>query len=290
MRVSTSTEMCQQVLRQSEDYYSCKEAIDAIAWAGFQAMDINLHQFGAELDKPNWREWAAEHREYAAEKGLPIIQGHAHLYGSFDFYEYTQEQIEYHAGLICRDIEAAGIFGVPWLVIHPDSYLDETWYSRKRSMEKNVERFKKYGEVAAKHGVGIAIENMIDKRSLRRFGAGTEDLVELVDRLGDKKLFGICWDTGHANLHQMNQAKALHDIGDRLKAVHINDNLGVFDHHLLPFQGTVNWKEVVGSLKDIGFDGYFNYEIHGFSRGFDPEFHHEAMRFARQLAEHLITL
>lgn len=290
MRISTSTEMCEQVLRQTERYYSCKEAIDAIGWAGFQAMDINLHQFGKELEQPNWREWAAEHRDYAIGNGLPVIQAHAHLYGSFDFYEYTQEQIEYHAGLICRDIEAAGIFGAPWIVIHPDSYLDETWYSRKRSMEKNIERFKKYGEVAAKHGLGIAIENMIDKRSLRRFGAGTEDLVELVDRLGDKNLFGVCWDTGHANLHQMNQAKALHEIGERLKAVHINDNLGVYDHHLLPFQGTVNWKEVIGALKDIGYKGYFNYEIHGFARGFDPEFHHEAMRFARQLAEHLVTL
>lgn len=290
MRVATSTEICTGVLRQKGNYCSCKEVIDAIARAGFQALDMNLGQYEKELAQPNWREWAAEHREYVAKKGLPITQGHAHLYGSFDFYEYTQEQIEYHVGLILRDIEAAGIFGVPWLVIHPDSYLDETWYSRKRSMEKNVERFKQYGEVAAKHGVGIAIENMIDKRSLRRFGAGTEDLVELVDRLGDKELFGICWDTGHANLHQINQSKALHDVGSRLKAVHINDNLGVYDHHLLPYQGTVNWKEVVEALKDIGYQGDFTYEIHGFTMGFDLEFQQEAMRFARQLAEHLITL
>lgn len=290
MRVATSTEMCEQVLRRPERYYSCKEAMDAISEAGYQAMDINLHQYREELEREDWRDWAAKHKAYAAEKGLPITQSHAHLYGSFDFYEYTQEQIEYHARLICRDIEAAAIFGAPWVVIHSDSYLDETWYSRKRSMEKNIERFKQYGEVAAKYGIGIAIENMIDKRSFRRFGAGTEDLVELVDRLGDKNLFGICWDTGHANLHQMNQAKALHEIGDRLKAVHINDNGGVYDHHLLPFQGTVNWKEVVGALKDIGYQGDFTYEIHGFIRGFDPEFHHKAMRFAKELAEHIIAL
>lgn len=290
MRISTSTEMCEQVLRQTERFYSCKEAIDAIAWAGFQAMDINLHQFREELSQSNWREWALKHKEYAEEKGLPITQGHAHMYGSFDFYDYTEEEIEYHANLICRDIEAASIFGVPWLVIHPDSYLDETWYSRKRSMEKNIERFKAYGEVAAKYGVGIAIENMIDKRSLRRFGAGTEDIVELVDRLNDKKLFGVCWDIGHANLHQMNQVRALHEVGERLKAIHVHDNDGVFDKHLLPFQGTVNWKEVIGTLKDINYKGDFTYEIHGYARGFDPEFHHRGMRFARELAEHLITL
>ncbi|MCD8045492.1 MAG: sugar phosphate isomerase/epimerase [Clostridiales bacterium] len=290
MRVATSTEMCGPVLRGTERYYSLEEAADAIVSAGYQAIDINFPMYEEELSEDNWREWAEKEREYIASMGLPIVQGHAHLYGSFDFYEYTQEQIEFHAGKILRDIEAAGIFGIPWLVVHPDSYLDETWYSRKRSMEKNVERFLRYGEAAERFGVGIAIENMIDKRSLRRFGAGTEDLLELLDRLGDDARFGICWDTGHANLHQMNQVRALHEVGSCLKAVHINDNDGVYDKHPLPYQGTVEWKAVVGALKDIGYTGDFTYEVHGFSRGYDPGFHQEAMRYARRLGEFLVTL
>lgn len=290
MRVSTSTDMCMNVLYTQTNYYNSKDAIDAIAWAGFHAIDINLHQFKDELAEGDWRAWAQRCKEYALSKGLPITQAHAHMYGSFEFYEYTQEQIDYHAELVRRDIEAAAILGTPWVVVHPDSYLDETWYSWKKSMDKNVERFKEYGEVAAKHGVGIAIENMIDKRSLRRFGACTEDLLELLDRLDNKDIFGICWDTGHANMHQINQVKALHDIGDRLKAVHINDNDGVYDKHMLPFQGSINWKSIVETLKDIDYKGDFTYEIHAFTRGFDAEFHHQALKFARELGEHLVTL
>ena len=290
MKISTSTDICMHLLHEKENQFTCKEAIDTIAWAGFQAVDINLHQFKEELAQENWRDWIAEHKAYAAEKGLPITQSHAHMYSSFDFYEYTEEEIEYHASLVRRDIEAAALLGAPWVVVHSDSYLDDTWYSHRRSMEKNVERFKQYGELAAKYGVGIAIENMIDKRSLRRFGACTEDLMELLERLGDDKIFGICWDTGHANMHQINQVKALHDIGERLKAVHINDNAGVFDQHLLPFQGTINWKEVVGALKDIHYQGDFTYEVHSFNKGYDRDFHRETVLFAKKLGDHLLSL
>ena len=55
-------------------------------------------------------------------------------------------------------------------------------------MEKNLEMFKRLGDAAAKQGVGIAIENMFI-RTMPKFAASCDDLIELVDRLGDDSLF-----------------------------------------------------------------------------------------------------
>lgn len=58
----------------------------------------------------------------------------------------------------------------------------------------------------------------------RRFGCNAEDLLELLDKLNADDIFGICWDTGHANLAQVNQPAAIQQIGSRLKGITINDN------------------------------------------------------------------
>ena len=138
--------------------------------------------------------------------------------------------------------------------------------------------------------MGIAIENMIAGSSAGRFGCTHEDLLELLDRLGDDERFGVCWDTGHANLNQNDQPSAIRALGSRLRCLHVNDNHGKTDDHTLPFLGTVQWQGIMQALKDIGYSGDFTYEIHRFTEGFTPAFYPRALTFARETAEHLLTL
>ena len=56
----------------------------------------------------------------------------------------------------------------------------------------------------------------------------------------------------------------------------------------LPFHGSIQWEPFMKALKDIGYSGEFNYEIHNFSKGFDEGFHPEAMKFARKLGQYLV--
>ena len=52
--------------------------------------------------------------------------------------------------------------------------------------------------------------------------------------------------------------------GEKLKALHIADNHGQLDDHLMPFNGgEIDFTEVVKSLKEIGYQGLFNLEIPG---------------------------
>lgn len=294
MRVSTTTGICGTVLWKHKMYFSCEDSIRAIKEAGFDAVDISFDTYereGLPMTLPNWKDWITQKKELCDELGLPITQGHAHFYTSKQSLEFTPLEREAHHEKMIRDIEAAGICKIPWLVFHPVSSNNAAGYSYKETLKAETERFKKLGDVAAKCGVGIAIENIgRNKSGDKLFGTTTEELLELLDALGDESLFGLCWDAGHGNLNKINQVEAVRQMGKHLKALHIHDNKGVTDEHQLPYLGNIEWEPFLHALKEVGYAGDFTYECNYFTPGFDPEFHLEAMRFACKLARRMVSI
>ncbi len=294
MIISTSTGICTSVLHRSEKHFTCEEALTLISEAGFAGVDFCFVAYGRPgmpMSGKNWRTWVCQQKELAEKLGLVTNQGHAHYYSAVDSYRYTSEDWRDAQALICRDIEAAGICSIPWLVIHPDSHLKDGNYSRSLSMQKEYERFSRLGELAAKWNVGIAIENMIAGSSAGRFGCTHEDLQDLLDLLKDDERFGVCWDTGHANLNGSDQPAAIRAMGKRLRCLHINDNYcRGSDDHTLPLLGTVSWEPIMKALQESGYSGDFTYEIHRFTEGFTPQFYPRALCFARETAEYLLTM
>ena len=295
MLISTNSGICSQVLRRPGLYYTFEQTLREIAQAGFPAVDFGFVTQGRagmpmDLANPNWRDWVRQQKELADSLGLVTCLGHAHYYSRDDSYRFTPEEREHAQAMIRRDIEAAGMCSIPWLVVHPDSYREEGNYSHRKSLAMERERFLRFGELAAKWNVGLAIENMVDNSGIRRFAGSHEDLLELMELLGDRERFGICWDTGHANLGGIDQGSAIRAMGGWLRALHINDNLGTRDDHLLPFLGTVDWQSVMQALHDIGYQGDFNYEIHGFTKGCTPENHPLAVKYALETAQYMIQM
>ena len=43
-------------------------------------------------------------------------------------------------------------------------------------------------------------------------------------------------------------------------ALHIQDNFGNDDHHIMPYFGSMNIDSVMHGLNDIGYKGYFTFE------------------------------
>ena len=71
--------------------------------------------------------------------------------------------------------------------------------------------------------------------------------------------FGICWDTGHANMEGA-QYDGILALADALGAIHFHDNRGEMDEHLIPLMGIMNVDEVMHALIDVGFRGPFTFE------------------------------
>ena len=82
---------------------------------------------------------------------------------------------------------------------------------------------------------------------------------EFVDIAGMPRLH-ICWDIGHANVQGQNQYDDILAMGDELKALHIQDNYGNSDSHIMPLAGTTNFDKVIRGLLKIGYKGDFTFE------------------------------
>lgn len=292
MRLSTSTSIHESILWNRELFYTCHDSIEACVKAGFRVLDMNFASYargpGAPMAGNEWESWLKEQKEFADNLGVEWNQGHAHY--NLKNVTHTELISEWDEELVRRSIIGASIMGVKQLVIHPISVNDDVWYSRKKSLAANLEAYARYGELAAKYNVGICLENMFQGQEVRRFASSLEDLLELYERLNDQELFGICWDTGHANLMGIHQASALKSIGKRLKALHINDNRGELDDHIAPYFGTIEWEPIMKTLKEIGYTGDFTFETHNFTKGLPHGLHDQTIRFTYELGAYMLDL
>ena len=287
MRPCTSTNI-HEAWGSDPYYFNTFESLRACREAGFQVLDLNLNIPALEgcplADDGDWRRWVSEVDALKQELGLEFSSAHA----VFCLHEELSDRRE---ELICRSVEAAGMLGIPWVVVHPFSVKDSAWYSHKASVEFNLEHLRRYADIASRFGIGLAVENMVEDPKARRYGSCAEDLLELLDLLDDP-VFGICWDFGHGGRSNCDVGASLRQIGKNLKVVHVHDwkyNLPHHDH-TLPYLGFTDWKGIMPVLKEIGFEGDWNLECHEFSKNIPPDVRPYALRLAFEICRYMTEL
>lgn len=164
-----------------------------------------------------------------------------------------------------RCVEACGAWGIPNLVVHTGYAKGIT---REECFAQNKAFFTPILKAAEQYGVCILAENF---NKMCREGVywidNAPDLLSFVAYM-DHPLLQAVWDVGHANMQPMPQSEALRMLGKHVRALHIQDNMGMSDSHSLPFSGTLNLDDVMTGLIDIGYDGYFTFEVRNV---FSPE-------------------
>jgi len=223
---------------------------------GFDAADFSLN-----LLKPlgeNWRSCVETAIEDSKKIGLPFEVCHLPYSTSIctnpDLLPSFEEQMH-------RAIDAAALLGADYAVLHPNTTTEpaET-FCRNKQYDSVMHHLEPFAEHAQRVGVKLAVENMRvvhNTYPTHRYCQDPDELCEIADALS----VAVCWDFGHGHIGGIKQSDALHYIGSRLKAVHINDNTARDDDHIPPFCGTVDWKDAMQALNDIGYAGLFNYEI-----------------------------
>ena len=233
-------------------------ALAHIRAAGFRYADYNFgldHNrrdgiYGGDLPAYLDRVNAAQ-----ARCGISLVQAHAPMGGPLCDPD----------GSFLRDtalcVDACGAWGIQNLVVH-SGY--RPGISRDETLAENREFFLPLLERAEKYGVNILVENF-NKMCIDGLYwiDNAEDLLAMVECVGHP-LFHAVWDVGHANMQQMPQDEALRLLGGHVRALHIQDNMGDSDTHLCPFLGSLNLDSVMHGLRDIGYNGYFTFEVGGF--------------------------
>ena len=248
--------------------------VERIAKTGFRYLDFNFLDLNRTVQSPfvgpDWERYVDEAGEAAAKNGAVFNQAHAPCYDGLRFPGMTDADVAVYQA---RAIQGCAKLGIPWMVFHPiygDGSLEECLAYNHAVLDPAFELCKKYN-------VGMAIENTWITRVHCPLSV-TENLITLADSFQDE-LVGICWDTGHGNVYGgteelkplTNQYEQLMKVGKRLKATHIHDNYGVDDNHVAPFEGLINWADVMRALRDIGYQHSFTYEAHNAVRRIPAE-------------------
>ena len=199
----------------------------------------------------------------ASEKyGVAISQMHA----PFPVYFPGMDDVnEYIINVLEKIIATCAYVNCPALVIHPFVNL-----SFDENMEINLQIYRRLIPAAKKYGVKICLENLF-KSSKSVIFSNARDAAKMIDRLNEEAgedLFGFCFDLGHANLLRYDVRDFLNVLGKRLTVLHIHDNNGNGDSHLIPFTQTDNWASrfttdwegFIEGLRDIAYEGNLSFE------------------------------
>ena len=155
-----------------------------------------------------------------------------------------------------RWVDLYEAIGIRNMVLHCDP-LSNTDLSFDERIARNAERLRELAAYIEGRDICICLEN------LRAFTTSADHLLSVIEQVGSEQ-FGVCLDTGHLNLTEKDQRAFILRAGKRLRALHIADNEGERDQHMMPFgRGNVDFEEVVRVLREVGYEGLFNLEIPG---------------------------
>lgn len=290
MNLSTSTNLC--AFSAGRERYPMVFCIEECAKAGFTYLDLNFCEAmnpSSRMRDDDWQTYIDELAETGKRCGVVFAQSHLPYYDIFG--KNDSDKVKMMEELIRRSIIASSRLGVKWTVTHPG-----TVYSAGQdmsvSLERNLEYYSRHVQTAKEHGIGIALENDFEYKSApyqHIFCANIHEQVTLIDSFDDPEHVGACYDFGHAHLVGGFHRQSLTILGKRVKAIHVQDNKGYDDEHLLPFHGNIDWKEAMSALADIGYEGDLTFEIQEWGRFYPKELKCMMAEYAAKVGNILIS-
>ena len=286
-----------------------RRSLEMMKEAGFTGLDFTvdlMDDFDEVVMGPGAMKKAAEIRDLTADVGIPIVGAHA----PFEFRSgMAMDESEPKFRRLVRAIEFAGACGAPLIVTHAlklpqEEWLEDVEEEQKRTFDLNIKWYGILEPYARKAGIRIAVENLctLDRNgalSTRLLG-DAKSYTAMLDAL-DPAVFTGCFDVGHAHLSTHDAPSFIREAGKYIHFLHIHDNNGKTDAHLMPAfreleapskskSYTIRWKEVAEALRDIRYDGPFNYEITTWYRTFSDALLPEALALSVKAAEPMMRI
>lgn len=213
-----------------------EETIRSIKKAGFENVFVQWYD-------EDWEISQEAQIEMCKKIGLHIEFAHLGYHGINAIW-LEGEEGERFVERYQKDIKDCKENGISLVVMHLVSRRNPPQYG-----EIGLERIRKITQYARELGVKVAFENTAIKGYLEY----------VLENIQDDNV-GMCLDSGH--LHVFFDDEFNFELAkNRIFAVHLHDNDQSDDLHLLPFDGTVNWKFIVQKLKECNYGGPVTLEI-----------------------------
>lgn len=224
-----------------ELFYQYQEAgIEAVEIASSMEVwkELNLQEIKRWADRYGIRLWSGHLPYYSAQEEIDLSSPDSH---------YRKRLLQCFSDLLGRGVEA----GIDKFVVHPSS--------EPIAEQERTERIKcaqdslfLLTEKAAEYGAAIAMENL-PRSCLGRNSMEVAHLLETHPKLR------MCCDVNHQQQEPIDEF--IRQFADRIITVHISDHDFIDERHWLPGEGDADWNKIFRSLKDIGYQGAWMYEV-----------------------------
>ena len=212
------------------------DTIDAIQNAGFKNVFIQWYN-------KDWNPTQEEQLEYIRKKGLNVIFAHLGYQNINDIWldiEDGEKLVERYK----NDIKICKENVSPMVVMHLTGKNEASMYN-----EIGLKRLQEIVDYAMTLDIKVAFENT-------KFKGYLEYVLQNIQN----ENAGICFDSGHYHVH-FDDNLDFTKFKDRIFAVHLHDNDKSDDLHLIPFDGTIDWKKTIEELKSCNYDGPITMEL-----------------------------
>ncbi len=119
--------------------------------------------------------------------------------------------------------------------------------NKERLTENSVNCMKELTKTADQLGIIYAVE------AVNRFEGvvlnTAKEAVNYVNMVGSKNM-GVLLDTYHMNIEEFSIGDAIRTAGDKLVGFHVGEN-----NRSVPGRGHLDWDEIFGALKSVGYTG-----------------------------------
>ncbi len=262
-----------------------EEGVRLFAEKGWECLELSTEHGQDLLLRGAPEKAAAEFLRFCGDLGVRLPQGHLKLHANIALPPGPARDAELDE--LRRWLDLFAGLGVQAAVLHVGAQVEGGSLSKEELLALNIAALSMLTAHAAGGPCIISLENG---------PSSAAPLLRLIEAVGADNM-GICLDTGHLGLARARMPASAQgdyefivEAGGRLKALHIADNDGSRDQHLLPFEGgTVVWPAVMRGLRDVHYDGLFNFEISGETRCPLTE-RLEKLERANEIADRLLSL
>lgn len=225
---------------------SLSQRLDAIAGAGIPAVNLGTSQI-RQLLKSEAQETILL-RNQIDLRGLAVDWVHAPFRIPV-IYDSSKEIYHVSMGALKHTIDLASELGAATIIVHAMNQDFPPEIATAPYIDQLIESYEVLVSFARERGVEVAVENIDEPYSFPIIEALFRDLGGL----------RFCFDTGHAQKYRVWDKYIPAFIG-KISALHIHDNHGEEDEHLIPGEGTIDFADFLNRLVSAGYSGYLGVE------------------------------
>ncbi len=212
------------------------DLINAIKEAGFKHVFIEWYN-------KDWEISQQQQLDYVRKLGLNVI--FAHLgYQKINNIWLEGEENESFVERYKNDLKLCKENGINLVCMHLTSKSEAPGPN-----EIGLKRFQEIADYARDLGIKIAFENTKIK-----------GYQEYILKNIENDNVGICLDSGHLHAHFKDEID-FDLFKNKIFCVHLHDNHGEKDEHLIPFEGTIDWNWMMDKLTECNYKGPVTMEL-----------------------------